>query len=210
MFCLLLRFIVSYNIGFFSYLASEKFVNYNVKFDYQNTNILRVKQSELLNFFLKIVGVVSVIVGSLGAISQQKIKRFVAFTSINQMGLIFLGLLYDPNAIGSVFNLIVYCSTSIIIFAVLISMRQIFTKKSAVYMNELHSFLAANAYLVKCLTIGILSVSGIPPMLGFFSKYLIFLVIVKKHIIFAMIILAFHVVGTFNYLRLLRDLWFNS
>lgn len=162
------------------------------------------------SYLFKVVGFFSIIIGSVGALTQQKIKRFVAFTSINQLGLILLGTAFDfLNIFGSLFALIVYILTNIIFFAIILSMRE---KKQHVfisYLSDLHNFFISSPANTIYLTISILSMSGIPPFLGFFSKYFLLLPILNNDIhnlFWPGFVLFFHVVGTFNYLRLLRNL----
>ena len=192
-FCVFLRVLVVYNLLDFFDLSNEK-------------TMLNGKNFFFVLFTL--VGFMSIVVGSLGAISQEKIKRFVAFTSINQMGLMFLGLVFDGDAVGTLFNLFVYCTTSLVVFSVFLSFRKVSTNKPVIYMNELHNFFYSSPSLIFFFTLAVLSVSGIPPFLGFFSKYLIFLSVLSYNFFFGILILLFHVIGMFNYLRLLRDLWF--
>jgi NADH-quinone oxidoreductase subunit N len=56
----------------------------------------------------------------------------------------------------------------------------------------------------------LLSMAGIPPFVGFFSKYLILIPILYQDWWIALAILLFHLIATFNYLRFLKDLWFDS
>jgi NADH-quinone oxidoreductase subunit N len=161
-------------------------------------------------WFLKICGFASVGIGAIGAITQQRLKRFVAYTSINQMGLMLLGILYDPIAVGAIFNIFVYVSTSLIFFGVLMSLKRIHNDTRIIYMNELHNLFESSPSSTILLTISILSISGIPPLLGFFSKYMMFIPIFKSGLAASFYILFFHTVAMFNYLRVLRDIWFTD
>ena len=162
-------------------------------------------------YFLKFISFFSIVIGSIGALTQQKIKRFIAFTSINQLGLMTLGVIFDPlSMIGSFSSLLVYISTNLIFFGVLLTIRESKKNKLLIYLSDLHNLFISSPGNGIYLTISILSMSGVPPFTGFFSKYFLILPIINNvyGIYFGFIILFFHVVSTFNYLRLLRDIWF--
>jgi len=52
-----------------------------------NSGFLYLLQSDLV-----FISIGSIVVGSLGALKQIRIKRFLAYASINQVGFLFLGL----------------------------------------------------------------------------------------------------------------------
>lgn len=162
-------------------------------------------------YLFKIIGCFSIIIGSVGALIQQKIKRFIAYTSINQMGLLLLGLAFDPlNMVGSLFGLLVYVTTNLIFFGILLSAKEIKTQRLIIYMSDLHNLFISSPKNIIYFTVAILSMSGIPPFAGFFGKYFLLLPIInsKFGIFYGIFLLSFHIIGTFNYLRLIRDMWF--
>jgi len=63
--------------------------------------------------------------------------------------------------------------------------------------------------LALTLSIAILSMAGIPPLAGFYAKYLVFLSAIESSIYFLAISgVILSVVGTFNYLRWTKIIWF--
>jgi NADH:ubiquinone oxidoreductase subunit 2 (subunit N) len=67
------------------------------------------------NFYLYLFGTLSVLVGALSALSQTKIKRFLAYSSINQLGFFLLATL-EGTYLGflvSLFSLFIYSVTLI-------------------------------------------------------------------------------------------------
>jgi NADH-quinone oxidoreductase subunit N len=60
--------------------------------------------------FLLISGVGSIIIGSLGALIQVKIKRFLGYTSIAQSGYIVLGL--SCNSLNGALSSFLYCAAT--------------------------------------------------------------------------------------------------
>jgi NADH-quinone oxidoreductase subunit N len=122
----------------------------------------------------------SLFIGSIGAVIQQKIKRFLAFTSINQIGLMLFGIFYDSDHIGSFFNMFIYSMTNIILLYVLSNLKQRGSVNSVEYLGDLRGLYSSSPQSVIYLTIALLSMAGIPPFVGFFSKYLILIPILYQ------------------------------
>jgi len=97
------------------------------------------------------------IIGVLGVANQVRIKRLLAFSSIHHLGWILIcNCIYDY---GCVNYLLVY---SIIILSVII----IFSKYEGLNFNFIGR--VNEKYL---LILGLLSMGGMPPILGFFLKW---------------------------------------
>tara|TARA_B110001469_G_C9412922_1_gene211214 strand:+ start:213 stop:521 length:309 start_codon:yes stop_codon:yes gene_type:complete len=79
------------------------------------------------------------------------------------------------------------------------------------YVSELVGLGSSQRALGITLSVALLSIAGIPPLAGFYAKYLIFLSAIDS----SMYMLAFigvltSVIGTFNYLRWSKIIWFES
>lgn len=86
------------------------------------------------------------IIGTLGAIQQTRIKRFIAYASINQVGFIFLGL-SSCSLIGLIASLVyifLYGITTLIFFGIILNTENIITSRSMIYLSDLSSFLINN------------------------------------------------------------------
>ena len=65
-----------------------------------NSVINYIILNEIETFILFVI-VLSMIIGGINALFEQKIKRFLAYSSINQIGFLFIGLLgYDSSFYG--------------------------------------------------------------------------------------------------------------
>ena len=125
---------------------------------------------------LYIVSIISMILGSTVAINQKNIKRLLAYSSINHMGFIILGIL-TANQIGIqsvLLYLSIYLITILGIFSCLLCIKD---EKNGHYLEEINSFsglLKKNPFLSFSLAVLLISLAGIPPMAGFFSKLYFF------------------------------------
>ena len=163
-------------------------------------------------------GLGSIIVGTFGAFYQNRLKRFLAFTSMSQIGLSLISLScinLNPflSIAFSIFNFILYIFTTLIFFIIIFF--SLYEKNISLNENWIISFSIENlkeynSYLTYLLTILILSMSGIPPLTGFFTKYLIFSLLFNKFPIIIFLLLLLHLVNTYNYLRLIQIMWFSK
>jgi len=111
----------------------------------------------------------SITLGALGASRQFKIKRFIGYTSINQMGFILLGLATN-NQMGlesSLVYLVIYMVAVIGFFSVLLVMEHSINFKGVSFIHQLSSLKAQNKGVSICFTVIIFSMAGIPPLAGF-------------------------------------------
>ena len=163
-----------------------------------------------INFFyhlqpiIWISALLSILIGSMGAINQTKIKRVLAYSAIGHMGFMLLGL-----SIGS-FESIQATLTYYLIY--IIMSINVFTLVTIFYPNIKNTYLAnlvgwsrKNPILLYTLALTTLSMAGIPPLAGFLSKYLIIInVIGNKQIIIATIAIILSVISAFYYIRLIQ------
>lgn len=105
----------------------------------------------------------SMAVGCSGALIQSSIKRFMAYTSINQAGYIFLGI--ATNTLLGIQASLLYLS------AYVIAMLLFFSALASTGVN-VFSDVRGLTMLRKFAAIGALfSMAGVPPFVGFVAKY---------------------------------------
>jgi NADH-quinone oxidoreductase subunit M len=116
---------------------------------------------------------VTMIYGGLMALTQDDIKRFLAYSSISQMGYIFLGLAsVTPNGeMGVIFHYISHGFGKAILFCVAGVLISQTGTRSIKKMGGLADRMPWTAVLAL---IGFLTIGGVPPTIGFMSKFFIF------------------------------------
>jgi NADH-quinone oxidoreductase subunit N len=155
----------------------------------------------------------SLVVGCFGALSTDKVKKFLAYASINHMGFMLMGLSSASfKGLSNVWTyLIVYLVMNLVIFAVLLNIRDWKRGTSLVFITDFQYLSANNLFVTVITTIVWFSMAGIPPLAGFFSKYYIFLSAVESSsyfLVFLAIITS--IVSTFYYLFFLRSIFFDN
>ena len=172
---------------------------------------LYISGIQSLNYIFQIVCAISLLVGVYGAITQKVIKRLLAFSSINHIGFMLLGIMsYQFMSEGTLFfYLIIYLITTFGIFAVLLNLRTVegeFTKISQ--LNGLRFI--SNSKSISMLVF-FFSLAGIPPFAGFFAKFFILSASITDGFFFLSIVAVLSsVIAAFYYLTIIKNMFFNK
>lgn len=160
--------------------------------------------------FILIILLLSLLIGSLYAVKQQKIKRFISYTIIYNNGF-FLALTlittYYSNYIQGL-TLIFYLMSSFLIL-LLMSNQQNLTRTPILNLRDLLFLQNSNSYLLLPITIGFFALIGIPPMSNFLFKIFLFNELIDNgylNLTFFLIILS--ILPSFYYLRVITLLYF--
>jgi proton-translocating NADH-quinone oxidoreductase chain N len=181
---------------------------------------LRIFIESFYEFFLPwqnlliVSSITSLIIGSLAALSQTKIKRLLAYSSIGHVGYLLAGF-----ACGTVegiqallIYLVVYIIMNINIFAFLLcSVRRnsSYSTSRIKYISDLSFLAQTNPLLALTFTITLFSMAGIPPLAGFYSKaYLFFATMSSGLYSLALIGVLTSVLSCFYYIRLVKIMYF--
>jgi len=162
--------------------------------------------------FLIFVSVATMTVGNFAALTQNNLKRLLAYSSIAHVGYILLGLIALASADGpspALFDgykgillyLMIYTFMNLGAFAVVTSLRQ-----RDVIGDEIDDiaglFFRAPTEAVLMLVF-LLSLAGIPPLAGFYAKYFIFLSLIESgHYVLASLGVLYAVFGLYYYMRI--------
>jgi NADH-quinone oxidoreductase subunit N len=121
-----------------------------------------------------LLAVASMIIGNLFAIRQQNIKRFLAFSSISQVGFILIGIL-GGKVIGVssvVYFVLIYLFSNLAAFGVANVIGATTGKEN---ISDYKGFYKTNKTLTWIMAIAVFSLAGVPPTAGFFGKFFLIL-----------------------------------
>jgi len=156
--------------------------------------------------------VCSIAIGTFSALYQKRIKRLFAYSTISHTGFILLGMAACTveSSKAVIIYLILYSALTILLFSLLIY-SVITAKQFPIYMVSLKSLGINNYVFAITLTLTILSIAGIPPLAGFFSKLFVLLTAISNgHIVLATIIVLLSSVACFYYIRLVKIFFFSN
>jgi NADH-quinone oxidoreductase subunit N len=153
---------------------------------------------------LFLISVLTMIIGNLFALRQQNMKRFLAFSSIAQVGFILIGITgQSPEGSASViYFVLVYIFSNLAAFGV-INLVSAATGRESV--DDYKGFYKTNKSLGWVLAIALFSLGGIPPTAGFFGKFFLLLAGAGKGNYLLITIAALNmVISLYYYLRIIK------
>lgn len=170
------------------------------------------------NEIFLISGLLSVVLGSLAALSQQSIKKLLAYSSISNVGFLLLAL-STQSSLGLeafFFYFIQYLITNINVFFLLIAMGNVLYSPVSIYspltfISQMKGLFLQYPLLSFSFAISLFSLAGIPPLIGFFAKFKVLFSLISSGFYFvAIIIILFSVLSAFYYLRIIQIIHFDS
>ena len=129
--------------------------------------------SQMWEWMLYALIILTITIGNLFAIRQTNLKRFLAFSSISQAGYIVLGVI-ACSALGMtslMFYVLVYIFSNLAAFGVI---QAIENNCGKVNIDDYNGLYKTNPMLSVAMMLAMFSLAGIPPFAGFFSKFFIF------------------------------------
>lgn len=156
------------------------------------------------------LGAVSIVAAAFLALGQKDMKRMLAYSSISQVGYVVLGIgIGTPLGIaGGLFHLFNHALAKGLLFLTSGSVQQATGTRD---MDEMGGL--AKRMPVTALTnlIGALSIAGVPPLNGFWSKLIIIMALVQAgHPVYAVIAVLASVLTLWYYLLMQRKAFFGK
>ena len=177
---------------------------------------------------LLISSLFSLIIGSVLGLTQFRIKRLYAYSTISHVGFILLAL--SVNSVESVqayiFYIISYSVSNLNAFVILVTIG--FSLYLYVYKDEKHNddlidqnnspvqlisqikgYFYVNPYLALSLTITLFSFAGVPPLIGFFAKQMVLSAALTNGYVFMVLIaILTSVTSAVYYLSIIKNMFF--
>lgn len=162
------------------------------------------------------VSVLSVFVGSFGGLKQRRVKSLLAYSSMSHMGYILMAF-STVSFLGVqivLFYLFVYMLSGLAMWQIILLLKLKKKKFRNKYNKELSDFVLlrkSNAALAFLLSLTMLSIAGVPPLVGFLAKINVFLSTTLISYFFIVLGVIFcSVISTFYYLRVIKIVFFEN
>jgi NADH-ubiquinone oxidoreductase chain 2 len=176
---------------------------------------------------LLVSSLLSLIIGTVVGLTQFRIKRLFAYSTISHVGFILLAL--SINSIESIqafiFYLMQYSISNLNAFIILISIgyslyyyvnkskeyKQLLDKKNSPIqlISQMKGFFFINPILALSLAVTIFSFVGIPPLIGFFAKQMVLSAALDSGYVFlALVGILTSVISAVYYLNIIKEVFF--
>jgi NADH-quinone oxidoreductase subunit N len=147
------------------------------------------------------------IVGAFFALVESRIKRFIAYSSINQIGFLLIGLILntEQGILASLIFLTLYIFTNLGFFILFLNTHDEKITHPLIYLTDLKNFAKYNRGLTIPLVIILFSMAGIPPLAGFFGKLYLLLNAFEEKLYFLVFVgLLTSIISAYYYLKLVK------
>nr|YP_010729224.1 NADH dehydrogenase subunit 2 [Luciola kagiana] len=144
------------------------------------------------NMFFSIIIISGVIISSIMSMNQISIRKIMAFSSINHMSWMLAGMMMEKTV--WILYFIIY---SVMTMNICLMLKNIF------YLNQLFPTLNMNSSMKMFFMLNFMSLSGIPPFLGFLPKWMVIQTMIENNMfMMAMIMIMFTLVMIYVYMRI--------
>ncbi len=158
---------------------------------------------------IMIVAMLSVVLGNIVALVQSNLKRMLSYSAIAHIGYFLLGVSVgtDEAFAASMFYIIVYALMTLAGFGIIIFMSS--DQKDYQQISDLRGMGRYHPWYALMFSLVMVSMAGIPPLIGFWPKLEIFRILVTNGFVFeAVVAIAFSVVGLVYYLKVIKEMFF--
>ena len=160
---------------------------------------------------LVVISIASMTLGNVVALRQSNIKRLLAYSSIAQAGYTLIGVVAlqgadDSLAVASVsFYMFMYIFTNLLVFGGVILF---IAKTDSEEISDMAGLNRRSPWLALFITIGLLSLGGIPPAAGFFGKFFLFQAAVNSNLVgLALIAVTNAIIALYYYLVVIKVMY---
>ena len=179
-------------------------------------------------FILLLSSLFSLIIGTVVGLTQFRIKRLFAYSTISHVGfmLLVLGISSIESTQALIFYLTQYIISNLNAFMILIAIgyslyyytsenkehEELMDKNNSPIqlINQLKGYYYINPLLALSLAITIFSFAGIPPLIGFFGKQMVLSAALDKGLVFlSLIAITTSVIGGIYYLGIVKEMFFS-
>lgn len=160
---------------------------------------------------IAVLSVLSMFLGSVAAIGQTNIKRLMAYSSIAHMGAALMGL-----AAGTAFGvqamliyMAIYVTMNVGTFAFILAMEK--DGQPVTDIRALNMYSKQNSGKALAMLILLFSLSGVPPLVGFFGKFYVLRAAYDAGLVWLAVLgVIASVIGAFYYLRIVYYMYFGE
>lgn len=159
-----------------------------------------------------VVSLMSIIIGAVGAIGQQNLKRLLAYSSINNVGFLLIGLAAgtEQGVAAMLVYLAIYVLMTLGGFICLMQLKGD-DGQTKELMSDVAGLAKTRPWLAAAMAVFMFSLAGIPPLFGFWGKLMVFNAAVAAGLLpLAVIGIVASVIGAFYYLKVIKVMVFDE
>jgi len=160
---------------------------------------------------LAAIAVLSMAIGNLVAIVQTNLKRMLAYSTISHMGYLLVGLVSaGPEGYSAaMFYAISYALMSTVSFGVILALARAGFECEEI--ADLKGLNQRSPWFAALMALALFSLAGVPPLFGFYAKYLVLQAAIDAHMLWLAIVGAvFAIIGLYYSLHVVKVMYFDK
>jgi NADH-quinone oxidoreductase subunit N len=161
-----------------------------------------------------VLATMTMILGNITAISQRNVKRMLAYSSIAHTGYMLVGLAAfqsggtDRGVPAMLFYTFAYVFMNIGAFGVVIWLQ---SRGGGTDLDDFNGLATRAPLSAAALAIFLLSLMGLPPLLGFWAKYYIIVAAIQANLVWlAVVVVLTSAISAYFYLRVVAVMYFGE
>lgn len=156
---------------------------------------------------VSVIAIITMTAGNILALNQEDIKRMLGYSSIAQAGYILIGFVVGTalGIQGVMFYILAYVLMNLGAFGCVVLVSNAIRSD---YIEEYSGLSRRESVLAFLLAMFLLSLAGIPPLAGFFGKFLVFAAAIKsKYYLLAIVGVANSVLALYYYVKVIKFMY---
>ena len=185
---------------------------------YQVLNLF-VSASKTWLVAVQILTVLTLLIPNIGAVLQNSAKRMLAYSSVGHVGFLLMAMITLAGSQSSngndgqpyktiFFYLAAYAVASLTVFNAVAIVEK---STGSVSVANFKGLFKRSPLLAVSMTIALLSLAGIPPLAGFFGKYMVFVLVIQQgYVLLALLGVIASLIGVYYYFRVIGAMFFQE
>ncbi len=178
-----------------------------INFDQSTSSVYNMLAIVDWKFLITVLSVITMTIGNLVALWQNNVKRILAYSGIAHAGYLLMGVVV-MNQAGIIAVLIYFASYLIMNFGAFFVVQMIADKVGSEDLDEYVGMGYRAPALGTTLTIFLISLTGLPPTVGFIGKFYLFAAVLDSGLIWLAVVGVLNsVVSLYYYSKIFRNMW---
>lgn len=158
-------------------------------------------------FLLSLLAAATLLYGNLGALGQTNMKRLFAYSSIGHAGYLLMGVAAGTQfgTESVIYYLIAFALANLTAFLVIVIVNR---ESRSGEISAYRGLSRRTSFLSGVFFIAVLSLGGIPPLAGFFGKFLVLRVLMERYLWLAFLGAVNVIISLYYYLSLVKEIYF--
>lgn len=170
-----------------------------------------ISNNENAQLVIAVISALTMLIGNISALLQKNVKRMLAFSSVAHAGYLLMGIVSNSadGYRGMTFYITAYLFMQIGSFVIVSVLER--EKEKNTEFSDYAGLWKSNPALASMMAIFMFSLAGLPPMAGFYGKYLLFMAALKSgYVVLTIVAVISSIISMYFYIGLVLTMFFKD